>query len=90
MKKRDTTGRIGGIRAIAELSEELSLCGTHVLNVRGCGAILNYSEEEIRLSMRSYILRIVGRGLFCASYLYGCVRVEGEICLLSIEGREKK
>lgn len=85
MKKRDAVAAHG--EKFSGFSDELQLFGTRTLNVRGCGGILFYSESEIRLSMRSYVLKITGRRLFCASYLWGAVRVEGEISSLTLERR---
>lgn len=69
------------------LSEQVMLSGTQTIDVRGCGGILRYSESEIRLSMRTYVLKITGSELFCASYLWGTVRVEGNIATLTVERR---
>ncbi len=87
MKKHDAAPTHG--ENFSDFSDELRLFGTRTLSVRGCGGILFYSEGEIRLSMRSYVLKITGSRLFCASYLYRTVRVEGEISSLTLERRGK-
>lgn len=68
----------------------LEMRGSSELTVRECGRILSYSESEIKLSLREYILSIRGEELFCSSYLGGIVRVDGEIFSLDIQRRERK
>lgn len=68
-------------------SDTLDMRGYDDLTVRGCGAILLYSQSEIRLSLSSYVLTIRGEGLYCASYFSGAVRIEGEICALEFNKR---
>ena len=63
--------------------------GTDELTIREVGRFLHYSDSEIRLSLREYILKISGEGLYCSSYLGGVVRVNGEIKNLEIEKRER-
>ncbi len=62
----------------------LELHGLSELIVRGCGAILYYSETEIKLSMKKYVLKISGRELYCVSYLAGAVEIDGEIEALEL------
>ena len=59
------------------------------LTVREVGRFLHYSDTEIRLSLRQYVLRIVGEQLYCSSYLGGVVRVNGEISTIDIQRRER-
>lgn len=62
----------------------LELRGTRDLTVRGCRAILLYSEEEIRLSLKKYVLVIKGKELYCSSYYERAVRVEGTVSSLEL------
>lgn len=68
----------------------LEMSGLCDLTVREVGRILLYSKTEIRLSLRSYILKIFGDELYFASYLGSVVRVCGEISSLEFERRSKK
>ncbi len=68
-------------------SDTLELRGMEELTVHGCRRILHYGEEEIRLSMKKYILSIVGEGLYCASFYNGAVRVSGRIKSLEFDER---
>jgi sporulation protein YqfC len=70
--------------------DEIFMMGTEELTVREVGRILKYSEEEIRLALHSYILRVIGKELYCASYLGGTVRVSGRIASLEFEVRGKR
>lgn len=94
MKRKEGLGK--RIRKALELDEiinerdNLQLCGVNDLTVRECGMILHYSESEIKLSLREYILRIEGEGLYCTSYYGGTVRVDGEIDALYFERRGGK
>lgn len=94
MKRKVGLGK--RIRKALELDEiinerdNLQLCGVNDLTVRECGRILHYSESEIKLSLRGYILRIEGEGLYCTSYYGGTVRVDGEIDALYFERRGGK
>ena len=94
MKKKVGLGkRIKRALELDELMGErdtLMLSGTSDLTVRECGRILKYSESEIKLSLREYILKIEGEGLYCTSYLGGTVRVDGDIDSLCFERRECK
>lgn len=88
--KEKVSARISRALGADELvgeSDCLELRGRGDLTVRGCGAILYYSEREIRLSMKKYILKIFGQGLYCVSYLAGSVRIEGDIDVLEIQKR---
>lgn len=68
----------------------LELRGKGDLTVRGCRAILLYSEKEISLRLNKYVLTIKGESLYCSSYYECAVRVEGTILSLEIlEGGEK-
>ena len=69
--------------------DTLEMRGTNELTVREVGRFLHYSESEIRLSLREYILKISGENLYCSTFLAGVVRVNGEIKNLEIEKRER-
>ena len=94
MKKK--VGLYKKIRHSLELDEiiserdELFMRGTEELTVREVGRILKYSENEIRLSLRAYILRVLGEELYCASYLGNTVKVSGDITSLEFEKRGKR
>ena len=68
-------------------SDALEMRGGEDLTVRGCAAILHYSNVEIRLSLRSYVLIVRGEGLYCASYYSGAVCIEGDIRSLEFDKR---
>lgn len=84
------------LRAALELDDliderdALELRGASELTVREVARFLHYSENEIRLSLREYILKITGEELYCSSYIGGVVRVCGDIFALEIDRREKK
>lgn len=87
-KKQD--GRFRRALGLDELisdSDHLELRGQNELTVRGCGAILYYSEREIKLSMKKYILKIFGEELYCVSYLAGAVQIDGRIDSLEMQKR---
>ena len=94
MKKKE--GLKKKLRRALELDELigerdcLEMSGNSDLNVREVSRILLYSENEIKLSLKSYILRICGEELYCSSYLGGTVRVVGEISSVEFERRSKK
>ena len=64
-------------------SEMIMLAGDRRLTVRGCGKILAFAPEEIRIAMRRRILLITGNDLRCFSFSGGCVTVEGKVKALS-------
>ena len=91
MKDKEGLGeKIRRALDIDELVDErdaLEMRGSSELTVREVTRFLHYSETEIRLLLKKYILRVVGEGLFCSSYLGGIVRVNGEISSLEIAKR---
>ena len=91
MKDKEGLGeKIRRALDIDELVDEgdaLEMRGSSELTVREVTRFLHYSETEIRLLLKKYVLRIVGEGLFCSSYLGGIVRVNGEISSLEIAKR---
>lgn len=94
MKGKDSLGK--KIRHALELdelmisSDSLTLSGTGMLTVRGCEGIIEYGEGKIKLSMKEYILTILGERLYCASFYSGAITIEGEISSLEIQKRGKK
>ena len=66
----------------------LSLCGRGELSVRGCRRIVHYAPERICLDLGKEVLRVEGRGLLCASFGAGEVRVVGEIDVIGFEKEE--
>ena len=94
MKEREGLGkRLSRALELGELVDErdsLELRGISELTVREVGRFLHYSDTEIRLSLRQYVLRIGGKGLYCTSYLGGIVRVHGEISAIDIQKRQDK
>ncbi len=53
--------------------------GQRAVNVRGCGRILCYTEETVRLALSDGALEIRGEELICTSYYPGAVGIEGRI-----------
>ncbi len=55
------------------------------VTVSGCGTILTYRSDCIRLALDRGCLRIEGAGLICTSYFLGAVTVDGRISLVVFE-----
>ena len=72
---------------IVDERDSFLMRGSSELTVREVVRFLHYSEGEIRLSLREYVLKICGEGLYCSSYLGGVVIVYGDINGLTIEKR---
>lgn len=53
--------------------------GRSSMVVRGCGRILVYKPEEIRLEMGECEISVWGENLVCTSYYLGAVGIEGRI-----------
>ncbi len=66
----------------------IGIRGRNMLNVSGCGRILVYTPEEIRLCLSHDILRVSGRRLRCVWYHSGEVGIDGLICSISFEKKE--
>ena len=49
------------------------------VRISGCGRILDYTRESIRVTVRGGVLSINGRGLLCSSFCRGELGVEGRI-----------
>ena len=94
MKKKEGLGK--KIKRALELDElvgerdRLEMSGCSDLCVREVVRILLYGENEIKLSLKSYILKICGEGLYCSSYVGKTVRISGEISSVKFERRSKK
>ena len=73
---------------IVDQRDAFEMRGNSELTVREVVRFLHYSECEIRLSLREYILKISGEKLYCSSYRGGIVIVYGEISNLQIDKKE--
>lgn len=71
-----------------EKKDALEVQGRGDMLVRGCRRILFYSTEEIRLLLHSYVLNVKGEDLYCTSYFFDAISIEGKIS--SIEMSEKE
>ncbi len=91
MKNKEKLGaRIKRALEIDEIlgeNDSLEMRGTRELTVRECRHIIHYSDNEIKLALKEYVLVIRGEGLFCTSYLGGSVCVDGQIYELKFETR---
>ena len=63
----------------------IELRGQNAVTVRGCGRILLYTPEEIRLGLKKGYLSICGKRLVCTSYYAGAVGIDGYIRRVSFE-----
>ena len=71
-------------------SEMILLANDRRLTVRGCGKIISFAPDCIRVAMRRRDLLIRGAELCCTSFSGGCITVEGRIQALSFcPGGEK-
>lgn len=91
MKNKEKLGsRIKRALEIDEIlgeNDTLEMRGTRELTVRECRNIIHYTDEEIRLALKEYILVIRGDCLYCTSYSGGTVCVDGRIDELKFEAR---
>ena len=67
----------------------IEMRGRHEITVRGCGKILEYTPERIRLSLPHCILNVLGCRLCCIAYHADAVSVEGVIRQIMFEEEEK-
>lgn len=74
------------LREKLDITEDLLPGGSYIeihgrtsILVRGCGQIMLYTRELIRLSLRKGYLDICGEELICTSYFPGAVGIEGQI-----------
>ena len=63
----------------------IEIRGRNAMTVSGCGRILHYTPEEIRIRLKEGILSICGKRLSCTSYHAGAVGIDGYICRVSFE-----
>lgn len=65
----------------------VEILGKSLVKIRGGGAILLYTPEEIRISLPcgSEYISVKGEGLSCASYNRGALGIEGAIDSVSFE-----
>lgn len=91
MKAKEKLGtkikRVFGIDEILGENDTLEMLGTRELTVRECHHIIYYGDEEIRLSLKEYILIILGEDLYCTSYSGGTICVDGRIEELQFKTR---
>ncbi|MBQ8141206.1 MAG: YabP/YqfC family sporulation protein [Clostridia bacterium] len=66
----------------------IELRGREALTVRGCGKILAYSPERIKLALGEGVLSVSGKRLVCISYYANAVGIEGYINTVSFEEDE--
>lgn len=86
-KLADKIKRLFGIDEIVGAPDTLEMRGVGELTVRECHHIIHYGEDEIRLSLKEYILIIQGEELYCTSYAGGAVCVDGRIEELKFKQR---
>ncbi len=63
--------------------------GRSSMTVSGCGKILLYTPQEIRLSLKKSMLSVKGSSLICTSYYAGAVGIDGCIDSISFIDAEK-
>lgn len=63
----------------------IELRGRGEMTVSGCGKILLYTPEEIRIQLKEGSLSVCGKRLSCTSYHAGAVGIDGYICRVSFE-----
>lgn len=56
-----------------------------VMTVKGCGKILLYTPEEIRIELKKGYLSVCGKRLACTSYYANAVAIDGCIRCVSFE-----
>ncbi len=61
------------------LSEMIVLHGSGQISVRGCLGVLQYSPEEVKLSMKTKDLILTGERLVCVSFSNRTVTLKGRI-----------
>ena len=66
--------------------------GRSLVKIQGAGAILCYTESEIRVALRGCdeALCVLGDGLCCNSYNMGVVGIEGNICSVNFVKSQKE
>lgn len=63
----------------------LELRGRESMSIKGCGRILLYTPEEIRIALKKGCLRVCGKRLVCTSYHAGAVGIDGAIETIAFE-----
>ncbi len=63
----------------------LELRGRESMTVKGCGKILLYTPDEIRIALKKGYLRVCGKRLVCTSYHAGAVGIDGAIETIAFE-----
>ena len=83
MKRRYASEGFGEVQTIV-------LRGRAEATVYGCRRILSYSPQEICFGMKRDHLTVMGKELYCSSFVGGTVTVMGRIDSFAYtEGREK-
>ena len=59
--------------------------GREAVSIKGCGKILVYTPEEIRVALAKGSLIVTGKRLVCTSYYAGAIGIDGHICCVSFE-----
>ena len=68
----------------------IEIRGQNAVSVRGGGRILCYTEEEIRIALRTCVISVRGKRLICTSYCRGAIGIDGQIesvCFCACEER---
>lgn len=63
----------------------LEIRGQNSMTVKGCGRILTYTPELIRIGLKKGVLGIYGKRLCCTSYYVGAVGIDGWIEAIRFE-----
>lgn len=63
----------------------LEVRGQSSVTVKGCGRILTYTPELIRIRRQGGVLCVRGKRLSCTSYYVGAVGIDGWIGSISFE-----
>ena len=88
MEKQSLRARLAERYGAAGGKETVVLHGVAGATVYGCQRIVTYSPSEICLQVGRRRLSVLGRGLYCASFTAGTVKVEGCVAGVNWSGRE--
>lgn len=90
--KSERTGIGEKIRKSLDLSPDILPHGSRVeirggkaVNIYGCGRILGYTPQNIRVELVDKVLSVCGEGIVCVSYSAGEIGLEGDIYTVSFE-----
>lgn len=72
---------------LAQAGEKLELAGNREATVDGCGGVLEYTEEEVRIRYGHGVLRFLGRGLTMHSLAVKTLVVTGYITEIDYAAR---